>query len=93
MFSLSDKRVLCDATGAPVLGMARKHMTLKATWVIYRGGNFTQQVATVKANFGLTPCECAQATARKHVQGHVHASSMHAIAGASSWLRTSTCHA
>lgn len=56
-FSARDRRVLLDASGQPVVGMARKHLALKPTWLVYRGGSFSDAalVARVASNFSLAP--------------------------------------
>lgn len=56
-FSLSDRRVLLDARGSPCAGLKRAHVALKPTWGVYRDANFAAQVATVKVNFSMAPCE------------------------------------
>lgn len=55
--SLSDKRVLADAGGRPLVGMAHQLIALKNTWLVYRGDSFDERtrVATVKANFSFSP--------------------------------------
>ncbi|KIZ03657.1 hypothetical protein MNEG_4300 [Monoraphidium neglectum] len=54
---MSDKRVLMDASGQSVVGMAKKLLSMKPTWIMYRGASFAQgtQVAVVKAHHSLTP--------------------------------------
>ncbi|GBF90352.1 hypothetical protein Rsub_02458 [Raphidocelis subcapitata] len=54
-FSARDRRVLLDASGAPCVGMAQKMLSLKPTWLVYRGGAFDDAslVAQVKSHFTL----------------------------------------
>jgi uncharacterized protein YxjI len=48
-FSLSQRRVLVDATGRPVLSMARKIMSMHKKWYMYRGGSTNgTRVATIE---------------------------------------------
>jgi hypothetical protein len=72
LFSLADKRVLLDAYGAPAAAVARKLVSLRGSFAIYRGASFEPQdkVAEVKpAMLSLMPilkvgvrvcrvCEC-----------------------------------
>lgn len=64
-FSLSDRRVLVDANGSPCAALKRAHMSLKPTWGVYRDAGFAAQVATVKVNYSMTPCE-QRSTAFEH---------------------------
>lgn len=57
MFSMRDKRVLLDGAGRPACGLQKKLVSLKPAWELFRGGDFTQQVATIKQKMlTLKPC-------------------------------------